>query len=65
MNQNLFAIKGFATNENVVFLQGDIVEVLGTEEGSVDIIGVQGWCQGIEITLSPKIIAEHFSSIMA
>jgi len=63
MNKNLFAIKSYATEENVVFLRGDIVEVLGIEEGSVDLIGIEGWCEGIEITLSTKTIGEHFSSI--
>jgi hypothetical protein len=63
MNRNLFAIKGYATGEDVVFLKGDAVEVLGTEEGSVDLIGVEGWCIGTEMTFTPKIIAECFSSI--
>lgn len=63
INKALFAIKGYATDENVVFLKGDVVEVLGTEEGLVDLIGVSGWCKGIEITLIPKIIAEHFSTV--
>jgi hypothetical protein len=61
--KNLIAIKGYATEENVVFLQGDIVEVLGTEEGMVDLIGIGGWCNGIEMNLTPKVIAECFASI--
>ena len=63
MNKNLFAIKGYSTNENVVFLKGDVVEILGIEEGNVDLIGVAGWCNGIEMNFSPKIIAECFSSV--
>jgi hypothetical protein len=56
----LEAIKGYSTNENVVFLQGDIVEVIGTEEGIIDLIGVEGWCEGIEMSFSPKVISEYF-----
>jgi hypothetical protein len=63
MNRKLFAIKGYATNENVVFLKGDVVEVLGTEEGSVDLIGIDGWCVGTEMTFLTKMIAEYFSSV--
>ena len=63
ISKELFAIKGYATAENVVFLKGDVVEVLGVEEGNVELIGVAGWCKGIEMNFTPKIIAEHFSSI--
>jgi hypothetical protein len=56
----LKAIKGYASEENVVFLTGDKVKVLGTEEGLVDLIGVDGWCNGIEMNFSPKIVAECF-----
>jgi len=63
MNRKLCAVKGYATNENVVFLQGDVVEVLGVEEGFVELIGVDGWCVGTEMTFTPKIVAECFCSI--
>jgi len=63
MGRNLIAIKGYATEENVVFLQGDVVVVLGTEEGLVDLLGVSGWCEGVEMNFTPKVIAECFASI--
>jgi hypothetical protein len=56
----LECIKGYATEENVAFLQGDIVEVLSIEEGMVDLIGIGGWCNGVEMNFIPKIVAEHF-----
>jgi hypothetical protein len=56
----LKAIKGYATEENVVFLTGDKVEVLGNEEGLVDLIGIDGWCKGIEMNFNPKVVAECF-----
>ena len=56
----LEVIKGYSTNENVVFLQGDIVEVIGTEEGAIELIGVEGWCEGIEMNFSPRVISEYF-----
>jgi hypothetical protein len=56
----LRAIKGYASEENVVFVQGDIVEVLGTEEGWLDLVGIYGWCNGIEMSFTPKVIVEHF-----
>jgi hypothetical protein len=56
----LKAIKGYATEENVVFLTGDKVEVLGNEEGLVDLIGIDGWCNGIEMSFNPKVVAECF-----
>jgi len=61
--KNLIAIKGYATEEDVVFLQGDIVEVVGTEEGWVDLIGINGWCDGVEMNFTPKVIAECFASV--
>ena len=64
MKQNLIAIKGYATEENVVFLQGDMVEVTSFgEEGMVYLLGVSGWCNGTEMNFIPKVIAECFASI--
>ena len=63
MNKELFAIKGYATNEDIVFLKGDVVKILNTEEGWVNLEGIAGWCKGIEMSFSPKIIAECFSSV--
>jgi hypothetical protein len=63
MNKSLIAIKGYATEENVVFLQGDMVEVTDHEEGMVYLLGVSGWCNGVEMNLVPKVIAECFASV--
>ena len=54
--------KGYFTEENVVFLTGDIVKVISTEEGMVYLEGDSGWCKGIEMSFSPKIITECFKT---
>ena len=63
----LECIKGYAHEVGVVCLQGDVVIVNdfyneGTVEyeGTVELEGLEGWCAGIEISFSPKIVAEHF-----
>jgi hypothetical protein len=63
MNKSLIAIKGYATEEDVAFLQGDMVEVIGREEGMVYLLGVSGWCNGVEMNFVPRIIAECFASV--
>lgn len=63
MKQSLIAIKGYATEENVVFLQGDIVEVTDHEEGMVYLLGVSGWCNGVEMNFVPRVVVECFASI--
>jgi hypothetical protein len=63
MKQNLIAIKGYATEEDVAFLQGDLVEVIGREEGMVYLLGVYGWCKGVEMNFIPKVVAECFASV--
>jgi hypothetical protein len=63
MNKSLIAIKGYATEENVVFLQGDMVEVTDHEEGMVYLLGVSGWCNGVEMNFIPKVVAECFASV--
>jgi hypothetical protein len=63
MNKSLIAIKGYATEENVVFLQSDMVEVTGCEEGMVYLLGVSGWCNGVEMNFIPKVVAECFASV--
>lgn len=60
MNIKLYAVKGYATEENIVFLQGDFVEVTDHEEGMVYLLGVSGWCNGVEMNFTPKIVAEYF-----
>lgn len=56
----LECIKGYAHEEGVVCLQGDIVEVTSTEEEEVLLEGKYGWSKGIEIVFTPKIVAEYF-----
>lgn len=60
MSMKLECIKGYAHEEGVVCLQGDVVIFNGMDEGIVDLEGLEGWCAGIEISFSPKIVAEHF-----
>ena len=56
----LEAIKGYSTDENVVFLAGDTVKLIDAEEGVIFLEGVSGWCNGTELSLSPKIVTECF-----
>jgi hypothetical protein len=55
-------IKGVATSDNVsvVVMQGDWVELVSTDEGEVLVNGVAGWCNGFELTFSPKEFTTHF-----
>jgi len=58
-------IKGLATSDNisVVVMQGDWVELVSTDEGEVLVNGVAGWCNGFELTFSPREFTTHFKSI--
>ncbi len=60
MYTKLYAIKGYATEENIVFLQGDFVEITDYEEGMVYLRGVSGWCNAVEMNFTPKIVVEYF-----
>ena len=57
-------IKGLATSDNVsvVVMEGDIVELVSTDEGEVLVEGVAGWCKGFELTFTPKEFVTHFKS---
>jgi hypothetical protein len=57
-------IKGLATDENVVIMQNDEVKFISNEEGEVLVIGINGWCEGMELTFTPKQLVEHFESII-
>ena len=57
-------IKGLATDENVVIMQNDEVKFISNEEGDVLVIGTNGWCDGMELTFTPKQLVEHFESII-
>jgi hypothetical protein len=41
-------------------MEGDVVEVSDVEEGMIHMVGKRGWCNGIEMNFTPKIVAEHF-----
>lgn len=56
-------IKGYATEENIVVMKGDIVKFIEAEEGIVYLEGIAGWCKETELSISPKIIVEHFKVI--
>jgi hypothetical protein len=58
----LECIKGYSHEEGIVCLQGDIVVYNGTEDGIVELEGVEGWCDGLILTFSPQIVVEHFKS---
>jgi len=60
----LECIKGYATQENIVCMQGDIVTILEMEEGLVTLEGVKGYCQGTIIDFNPMVVVEHFKSIL-
>jgi hypothetical protein len=60
--QYLYATKGYASDENLVFMKNDLVKVNDVEEGMIYIEGVKGWCEGIEMNFIPKIIAEYFEA---
>ena len=57
-------IKGMATSDDVtvVVMQGDIVELVSTDEGEVLVEGIAGWCKGFELTFTPKEFVEYFKS---
>ena len=57
-------IKGLATDENVVIMQNDEVKFISNEEGEVLVIGISGWCIGMELTFTPKQFVIHFESIV-
>ena len=59
----LKCIKGLADSDNinVICLQGDEVVLVEVSEGEVLVEGIQGWCEGVELSLTPKQIAENFS----
>ena len=59
----LKCIEGLADsdNVNVICLQGDEVEVREVNEGCIEVEGVFGWCEGVELSFTPKQVAQHFS----
>jgi hypothetical protein len=55
-------IKGIADKENtnVVCVKGDIVMLESTDEGEVLVIGIYGYSEGYEISLTPSQFVESF-----
>jgi hypothetical protein len=58
----LECIKGYATNENIVFLQGDIVKIVEAKESLITLEGEKGYSKGTSIDMVPKIVAKHFKT---
>jgi hypothetical protein len=48
------------TNEFVVCLQGDIVELYSIDENEITANGIFGWCMGHEINFGAKEFAASF-----
>jgi hypothetical protein len=57
-------IKGMADkgNINVVCMQGDLVELISSDEGEILVEGTEGWCRGFEICFTPREFVDHFAS---
>jgi hypothetical protein len=53
-------IKGMATPEYVIAMVDDVVELVSTDEGDVVVRGYAGWCEEVELTLTPKQFVKHF-----
>lgn len=58
-------ISGKADNNNinVIVMQGDIVELVEVNEGSVVVKGVAGFCKGRELTFTPNAFSHCFKVI--
>lgn len=56
-------IKGYATEQDIIVMCGDVVKFIIAEEGIVHLEGVAGWCKGVELSLLPKTVTEHFRVI--
>ena len=58
-------IKGMADadNINVIVMQGDVVIFNECGEGIMEVEGIAGWCEGLELNFTPKQFTEHFRVI--
>jgi hypothetical protein len=56
-------IKGLAIEAGVVVMQNDGVQFLSSGEGGILVIGISGWCDGIELTFTPTQFVTHFEII--
>ncbi len=50
-------------NVNVIVMQGDVVSVIEMSEGDILVNGEAGWCEGVELSFTPKQFVEHFKVI--
>ncbi len=57
-------IKGLAIDENVIIMQNDEVQFITNEDGDILVFGLKGWCDGMELSFTPKQLVEHFESII-
>ena len=57
--------KGFATsdNMNVIVMESDVVELISTGEGDITVKGVAGWCNGAQLTFTPREFTTHFRTL--
>lgn len=64
-NMKFECIKGMADSDdvNVIVMQGDVVKFIEADEGEVIVIGIAGWCMGLELNFPPKKMVEHFKVI--
>lgn len=59
------AFKGKLTpdNEIVLWLKGDKIKVIEATIGEIRVIGVSGWCAGVDLYLTPADFVNHFETI--
>ena len=53
-------IKGIATNESVICLQNDVVDLVEIGENDIAVLGIFGWCANHELNFGAKEFAECF-----
>ena len=53
-------IKGIATNESVICLQNDVVDLVEIGENDIAVLGIFGWCANMELNFGAKEFAECF-----
>ena len=58
-------IKGLAIDEHLIIVQNDEVQFISNDEGfsqEILVIGTKGWCEGMELSFTPKQFVIHFES---
>lgn len=61
----LKSFKGKSDSEglNVMWMKGDVVGVEEVNEGEVLVVGISGWSTGVELSLSPEDLVDHFEIV--